>query len=88
MDSVKMFIWIALLMIVGMWWLPAVILTSRIRKEEKLTKQLKEQLVKGLWLVPVVGNLVGFMFICKIGRLAPLTEGDHRSLWTAYKSMR
>ena len=88
MDRTNMLIWIALFVGVGMWLLPAVILTMRISKEDKLPKPLKKQLIKGLWLVPLVGNIVGYMFFSKIGKLTPLTESEHRSLWVAYKSTR
>lgn len=70
------------------WIFPAIVLTIKVSQIKGLSKNKKSQLIKPMWYVPLVGNLVCYMQFAEMGKLRPLNEGEHKSIWAAYSSTR
>ncbi len=73
------------IIVIVFWLVPASILTIKIRQQESMSQALKSQLIKPLWLIPLIGNIVCYFFFAKTGKLNALSASEHRSIWTVHK---
>ncbi|GAB1263823.1 hypothetical protein [Aurantivibrio infirmus] len=80
MENISVYIICALLVSI-LWFVPAAILTIRVKKHEGIEPIIKKQLILSMWVIPIVGTLVCFLVFAKIGRVPRLSEADNRDIW-------
>jgi len=63
------------------WLLSAAILTVKVFSMPNLRSEVKRQLIRPMWVVPLLGVLFFLLIFVKTGKLRRLTRDEHRSIW-------
>jgi len=67
--------------LVGIWIVPAIIYTDKIKNSDDYSSHTKRQLLFYLWLAPLIGWLICVVMFSKMGKLRRISESEHRSFW-------
>jgi hypothetical protein len=71
---------VMMVVLLGLWLVPAVMLTIKVRSIDGLDPEMKNQLIKPMWYVPLVGNVVCYFMFARLGKLNKLSDSEHRSI--------